>query len=225
MMMKKLIYLFGLSMVLLMSSCSQDDEMTYCCNEEINNFIVENLGEIQKMTRGEWLNSAEEMKAPIFGAFSSEQKIEFWREKLTETLLLDWNDLEAEHIRKLLEFVENPDNFIYFNVHESKSEEEIEYFEIFMYKWTEYAYDVLNWNKQQIGAIIASGNRLIDTKGRLLVNNVKRVKSVSENKCNCNITVIGDFCSGSATCEDTDCEEVPYCGIFLLQMCNGECRL
>ncbi len=224
-MMKKLIYLFGLSVALLMSSCSQDDEITYSCNEEVNNFIVENLGEIKKMTRSEWLNSEEEMKNPIFGAFSPKQKIEFWREKLAETLLLDWNELEKEHIHKMLEFVENPDNFIYFSTRESKSEEEIERFEIFMYKWTEYAYDVLKWNKLQIGAIVASGNRLVDTKGKVLVNNVKRVKSVSESKCNCNTSIIGDFCSGSTTCETTNCIEQNYCGLLLLQKCNGECRL
>lgn len=66
---------------------------------------------------------------------------------------------------------------------------------------------------------------LVDTKGKVLVNNVKRVKSVSESKCNCNTSIIGDFCSGSTTCETTNCVEQNDCGLLLLQKCNGECRL
>ncbi len=178
------------------------------------------------MTRSEWLSSEEEKKGPIFGAFNPEQKVSFWKEKLNEVLLLEWNELERRHIQKMLDFVENPDNFCYFDTSVEKSEEEADYFDIFMINWVEYAYDTLRWSKEQIVAIVASGNKMIDKTGQLQVNRVKRTKTASElQNCNCNRTWYGDFCglSGS-TCEKVECNPVPYCGLLLLQECNGMCQ-
>lgn len=71
--MKKIIYLLGLSMALLMSSCSQD-EVFYSCNEEEDTFVKDNLKEIQKMTRGEWLESSQDLKLPMYPGFHCRTK-------------------------------------------------------------------------------------------------------------------------------------------------------
>ena len=223
--MKVRMFLTAFCLAMFTSSCDQEEERIYCCNKEINDYVVEHLDNIQKMTRSEWLSCEEEKKGPMFGAFNPEQKVSFWKEKLNEVLLLEWNDLERKHIIELLDFVEDPDNLCFFNTGIEKTEEQTDFFDIFVIKWVEYAYETLKWNKHQVAAIVASGNKMIDKTGQLQINQVKRVKAASElQNCNCNQTWYGDFCGFNATCEDIDCYPVPYCGFLLLQECNGMCE-
>jgi hypothetical protein len=211
--------------MLFISSCSNDERIVYSCNKGINDYIINNLDEIHCLTRSEWLNNEESYKNPIFSAFTPEQKIQFWNEKLGETLLLDWNESEIAHIQKALDFVNDPDNYIYFDVSYTKSDDELDLFDTFFYKWFQYAYNELGWNKKIIASILATGNRVIDTQGNILTNNTEKMLSSSEvRSCNCNRSAIGDFCT-NASCEGSECvESVNGCGLLLIQSCNGICE-
>ena len=62
------------------------------------------------MSRQQWKILPQSKKTAVFRAFSQKQKIDFWKDKLVETLQLDWTDEEKHHIMQLYNFiVDNPD--------------------------------------------------------------------------------------------------------------------
>jgi hypothetical protein len=178
------------------------------------------------MSRAEWLLLDENLKNSVFAAFQPIQKHEFWKEKMQEVLMLNWNEQEASHLNLLLETVK--EHSIWFDTN-NRTESDIEQFEIFMYKWIEYAKEKFGWNKNQIGAIVASGNRLINKKGILEFNrdsNV-RLKSSSESATsNCNCHIGSDFCTYPTECKNITCFPSPWgCGWLIIQACDGYCWL
>lgn len=228
--MKKLIYLFGLSVALLMSSCSQD-EVFYSCDEEEDAFVKDNLNEIQKMTRGEWLESSQDLKIPMYRAFTVEQKQLFWKEKIEKVMdCYEWTEEEQRHFMNLYNAIaEHSDWFI---EKDKMKEAELEEFEIFVYKWTEYAREVLQWSDKLIAYIVCSGedieviNRMPVIKSVTVIS-TKRLRSKSESKFgDCNCTYKGwILCPGGSCMEEPGlCDETKSgCGYFLTSPCNGYC--
>lgn len=75
----------------------------------------------------------------IYNAMSLEQRYNLWITKLNNVLKLEWNEKEEEHLNNLLIFIEN--NKILFD--NKKNDDINDEFELFMYKWKEYA--KMNW--------------------------------------------------------------------------------
>ncbi|WP_448780266.1 hypothetical protein [Bacteroides congonensis] len=67
--MKKLFYTAILLFVLLFSSC-QEEKQTYSCDPTIDQWVKNNLDEIQSMTRATWKTLPENFKGATFGAFT-----------------------------------------------------------------------------------------------------------------------------------------------------------
>ena len=220
--MKKFFYTAFLLFVLLFSSC-QEEKQTYSCDPTIDQWVKNNLDEIQSMTRATWKTLPENFKGATFGAFTPQQKITFWKERLNVILELDWNTKEQEHIQKLHFMVqENP---LWFDV-SNRTEEIEDAMAIAAYSWIQYAKENLHWDKRTIGGIIASGNDLVDKTGLLEINpdHSQQLSTRSESNCNCNQTY--DFCSGvEDKCKDSSCKEVNMCGWLLLSKCNGSCGM
>jgi hypothetical protein len=206
-------------MCLALSSCSQDEEI-YSCDKEVNAWVKENLSDIQQMSRAEWLSLDENLKGPAFGAFTAIQKNVFWKEKMKEVQIFDWNEQEISHLNLLLEAIEQ--NFVWFDIN-NRTESDIEQLDIFAYKWIEYAEEELGWNKNLIGSIIASGNKLLDKNGTIMIKTTStiRLKSSSEPACTCSTE--SDWCSLNAYCKNDGCTETHYCGTLLLYDCDGRC--
>ena len=221
----KLIYvcLFLISMGWF--SCSKD-ERVYSCDKEVDSWVKENLTNIQKMTRNDWLKLGEDVNRAAYRAFTPKQKFIFWKEKMNEVLALDWNEAEKKHIELMYETVSvNPQ---WFASDFSKNEAEWEKFEQFTYRWVEIAEANFGWSKNIIGPMIASGNKMLNTRGELLLNvdSAIRLRNVAPSSY-CACSTESDFCSYPYTCRDNgDCKDKsgwPACGLLLLYTCDGLC--
>jgi len=223
---QRIIYVCVLLVSMAMFSCSQDEEV-YSCDKEVDTWVKENLDDIRHMDRSKWLELDERVSRAVYIAFAPEQKQIFWQQKIQEVLSLNWNESEKEHIVAFYETVKsNPD---WFDLDTSIREKCFEDFELFKYRWTEYAKEELGWTLSQIASIAYTGNKMIDESGKIqFKNNGLRLKSDSEVDCDCNWTTnicglyyqaCGRNGQGGVNCR----EKSPGCGFLLRDECNGLC--
>lgn len=205
--------------------CSCNNENLYSCDDTIDEWVHENLAEIRDMSRATWTTLDEDIKTPVYRAFTNKQRVDFWAKKLEEVLSLDWNEAEKEHIVSAYNFIKiNPHFLDGYNI---LSDEEKNKFDLFFYEWIEKGKTDLHWSMELMYGIVASGNRLIDKQGTLFatVNQTGSraiVLSTSESKCNCSVS--SDWCTPSnVDCEYADCEIVGGCGTFWVSDCDGRC--
>jgi hypothetical protein len=161
----------------------------------------------------------EGLKRGVYVAFEPEQKQMFWIEKIHEILLLDWNEPEKSHIEVLYQTVlDNPHWFT-----KDRTEKEYEEYDLFQYKWIEYAKEQLAWSDRQIASIAATGNKVLDKNGKIQINNTApRLKSGVE--CDCNVSINICFPKGCLAKEYSNCIEKSIgCGLLFLAPCNGLC--
>ncbi|WP_029904861.1 bacteriocin fulvocin C-related protein [Prevotella sp. 10(H)] len=165
-------------------SCSGDDEY-YSCDPEANEWAKDNLDDIRKMTRSEWLNVDVDLQKVAYLAFTAKQKQVFWLEKTNEIMALGWSDMEAEHLKKAYNFFNN--NLDFFD-DDIPSEQILKEADIFFYKWSEFAKDRLGWNDNLISSMYMEGYKLLDKEGNMEIAQIstKRLKFYSESsKCDC----------------------------------------
>lgn len=207
---------------IVMASCAA--EPFYSCNKEADKWVKEHLDEVHSMSRSDWMKLEPTVGRACYVAFTTEQRIVFWDERLSELLKLEWNELEREHISAFCTFLaENPEIF----EPDMLRDDELLYdkFDRFVYEWMEYAINTLGWTKRQIGAVIASGYDLVDTKGAIDVPEYvakPSLRSAESKDCHCHIAL--------SFCELDDCkiregcrEKRLGCGAVMLQPCDGLC--
>lgn len=224
--MKKFIYLFGLSVTLLLSSCSQD-EVFYSCNEEEDAFVKDNLKEIQKMTRGEWLEGSQDLKLPMYRAFTAEQKQQFWKEKIEKIMNgCDWTEKELSHLVKLYDAID--EHKCWFTGRKRMSENEWDEFELHGYRWTEYAKNELLWSDQLVGSIVYTGEdiEIVDKepviKSVMVVSKRRFRSAVEKPDCNCTYRS-AMFCPSGCMEGNNICNVVGGCGYLGGADCTGLC--
>lgn len=223
--MKKYFMLISLMGIVL---CSCNNENVYSCDDTIDEWVQDNLSEIRVMSRTAWTTLEEDIKAPVYRAFTNQQRVDFWIEKLTDVLSLDWNEAEKEHIASVIDFVNQHPNYL--DGYDYLADDDKNTVDLFFYEWEEKAKGEFNWSKELIYGIIVSGNTLLDKTGTLLttINQTgsrATVLSTTESTCNCNLS--DDWC-GTSTCDNVTCEEKGggvfiYCGILGMRKCNGRC--
>lgn len=208
----------------IMCACSSIDEPTYSCNVEVNKWVKSHVDDIHLMTRAEWLESDAKLSIPIYRAFSPQQRISFWREKFQELRALPWSEGELSLIKEVESFIES--HLDLFGPGRP-SEELLDEAELFVYKWTEKAQREYSWSYELISSMVASGDKLLDTKGT--VYKPRRaaggiIKFDSETTCNCNV---GSWftCSPYVECENVECiGSDGGCGFVFAWDCNGVCE-
>ena len=213
---------------LVFFSCQQQysGEM-YSCDPDVDTWVKRNLKEIRVMTRSEWNELDEDYKRGAYEAFTPEQRQKLWIQKIENVLALDWEDGEKAHLENLLNYVKN--NCLLFDYESENRIEILEKFEVYFYKWNEYATDNLGWTKDQIGAITSTANNLIDKAGKVEIksNSNLKLKTSSESSCNCSTT--SDWCShwiGQQECSNSwSCDESGHCGTLFQYTCDGLCSL
>lgn len=216
----KKIYSVVLLMITLLSSCNQD--IVYSCDKSTNDWVYDNLNTIQVMTRSDWNRIEEKLKIPVYRAFTIEQKVAFWNEKLTDVLLFEWSDNEKTHIQSLITFINEHQHFL--NGYALLSDKEKNTFDLYFHQWISTAKNNFKWNRKLLYAILASGHSLLDNKGTLAISpNRKTLLSSTESDCNCSTE--SDWCSpNSWDCQNTLCVETNHgCGTLLVYGCNGRC--
>lgn len=217
---KQIVYVFILLSSLALFSCEQNDEV-YSCDPSVDSWVKQNLKEIQKMSRQEWLNTDENFSKAIYAAFTPEQKYDFWKDKITDVLTLNWNEREKRHIEKLIFFLDEHRSIFWTGVNEE--------IELFAYKWTEYGSQELSWDVDVLYAIAFSGNEMIDKSGNLLKtqSNKVRLKKQSESyNCDCHKGSLFT-CTALEYCEqDNNCDVVVNdCGFLWAFNCDGTCGI
>lgn len=224
--MEKMSFYHLLLIGLLVGFSSCQKEQIYSCDPEIDDWVSESLSEIHSLSRSSWLKLEEPLKIPAFRAFTAEQKQAFWKSKIQETLIFDWNDLEKEHLQKMYEFISN--NLDVFEKDAMNNDEIYDKIDRFKFEWVDYAEDILGWSRRLIGSIIASGNKLKDKTGTFemtLSTHTSKVKSSSESgkwgrDCDC---VWDDDWCWNKRCIMGACDVRFGCGIMMLWDCNGVC--
>ena len=156
--------------------------------------------------------------------------MKFWKEKFSQVMKLDWNEKEKEHIQHLIDYLnENPDIF--------ELDDSNEY-EIFKYKWIDYAKNELGWSMNLIGTIGASGYNILDKEGtidlKMTATSSSMLKTTSESTIkNCTCSTVDDWCEWDPStararkCKTkTSCYKVVRdCGFLWREDCNGLCHL
>lgn len=134
-------------------SCSSQDDNIYSCDDVINAWAQENILEIRSMSRAQWKKLPAEKKHAAYVAFTQQQKINFWKDKLTGLMTQDWSKEELDHIKLVYDFIiEHPS---FFN-NDGLTEEQENILELFFYKWSDIAKNKLGWNMKLIFAMVAS---------------------------------------------------------------------
>lgn len=215
--MKLRTFLTILSFAAIICSCSNEEEETYSCNKKLNNWAHKNISSIRSMQRETWLKLDENYKNTAYSAFTADQKMLFWKDKIRETLEFDWTEQEADHIYKLYTYLdERPD---FFTVEYISNPENLANYVEFIKTWKRDAIYNLDWTEEQVYAICYTGNRLVNKAGDIELMKSVRLKTVAEtvkpNTCDCNTTLDG-------SCK-TGCSGGGYtCGALKNAPCNGK---
>lgn len=198
----------------LFISCA-GEETYYSCDPDVDMWIKENLEEVQSIGANSFRAFDVSYRLAIFNAITPEKRVEIWKEKVSETLKLDWSIAEIKHIEQLFAIIE--DNIEWY--HTGVPDEDLEKYEKTAYRWVDYAKEELKWNNELVAAIAASPLFLSNTRGELIspsLQTIVRVKNGSEN-CTCNPVV--SFCS---PCRYDPCNKTNWgCGFLGLGICNG----
>lgn len=215
---------------LLFASCQREDKI-YSCDPNVDNYIKENLSEVQKMTRAEFIRCDEYIQKEIFNALPADKKVSIWRDKFVESLELDWCDKEKKHIELLIQTSENNTMWYEDPLH---FEDEID---LFSYKWMDYAENELGWDKESIynmiidpGTVIRGCNKKIEIVEYLNNKSMSsRIKTRSESepppttKCSCNTSYDDCGTTGLMKCFKWNCVAIRGCGFLGTQVCDGGC--
>lgn len=214
------------TLVILVSLClySCNNEVVYSCDENINEWVHENLSDIRIMSRSEWNNLEEDIKVPVYRAFTHQQRVNFWKNRFSDILALEWSDEEKAHIGLLLDFVN--DNQYIFEGYDIMSDKEKNIFDLFIYEWKDKARVDFGWSNSLLFSILASGNTMLDTTGTLLITSNKKNSRYLEPYSSCNCSTSSDWCDSSSIneCEKKSCDDSTYgCGTIWIYSCNGVC--
>lgn len=205
-------------------SC-ESNEPKYSCDQDVDAWVKDHIEEVQEMTRASWLESDAEVSLAMYRAFTPKQRLTFWNEKFQEVKRLPWSNAEIEHISKAQEYI-NSHADVFDDV--LKNEKNMDQLELFLYEWSEVAKRDFGWTDEVVNAMVASGNRMIDTKGTLSPmkksNQAGKVLLTEVEYCNCHVSSIFT-CSQNISCENSDCTELTWgCGGFLIWSCDGRCE-
>lgn len=85
---------------ILLQSCTQTDELMFSCDKGIDNWVKDNISDIQEMSRAEWNKLSYSEQIAVFRAFTPEKKFAFWAEKFEELKQLPWTPAELAHIER-----------------------------------------------------------------------------------------------------------------------------
>ena len=218
--MKRSFYLFAFVLSCVLNSCTQDAEVVYSCNEEINEWTIENLSMIQEMTRSEWLKLDENKKRAAYRGFTQQQRINFWIEKIEEVKSLDWSSKELDHIALITTFITEHQDLFSGN---PLTDDQSDILYLFCYQWVEFGIEKLGWSKQTAISIIGTGNKVTDKKGGVKFDPGPIIDDKKDCCCHAG-NILFSTCILDETCEKTKCiVSFGGCGWFLTEECNGEC--
>ena len=204
-----------------LTSCKQD-ELIYSCDPVVDAWTKANIDEIRAMSRTDFLNLSMAHQRAAFNVYTPQQRINLWKEKLEETLLLEWTASERIHIETLLNMVVNNDEWF----SNDRSEEVMDQIAIEIYRWTEYAREELGWDRK-LGYALLGTPQIMNAHKEVnsslpLPSFSKQEGSGNRGKCECSTS--SNWCSDTGCLYVASCDASSLgCGTMWLYSCDGLC--
>lgn len=155
--MKKLVLFFLLLAPYIIYAQADDT----CCRDSVSEAWAEaNKDKITKMTRGEWLKlPTDGIRRAAYTMFTPEQRVQFWKDKLTDIAADDrLSEEEKRHVMKLHDFVDSHQGL--FTGKQITPEQETEV-NTFMAGWMQTAERQFRWSRQMVYSIAATGEEMV----------------------------------------------------------------
>ena len=210
-----------IALIAITATSCKKMETVYSCDPVIDEWVKANLSPIRQMNRQDLLELDFEKRGPAYGAFTVEQKYECWMDKFEQIKSLPWTEKEFNHISYLAESIE--ERWFDRNLNNDGLED-------FLKKWVTDGMNFFGWSKYEVGCMLSclydiemeddNVVFLVPPGGIGIGGDTGKIKD-----CNCNKSLLGDFCGNDGPCEEVNCNEKFFCGILLLQTCNGRCKL
>jgi len=221
----KKIYFLLVTIFFVISSC-QEYENLYSCDPDINSWVKSNLSEISLMGREDIIVKNNPVQIAIFRAFSSQQRLQVWLDKLDEVVKLDWSTEEKAHIMSIRNALKEE----WFSDEFRKDSVKFQPVNLFEKDWCLEGIKKFGWTQQLITSMVGRLEKLIDKQGNLKVVILKSANVAVETSaegCTCNVA--WDMCGGPfgiSSCHSTSCTQSPWgCGMLFGYYCDGECFL
>lgn len=218
--------------VTVFNSCQADEDVFYSCNPNVNSWVKSNLTRIHKMSRKDWLTYPDSLCIPIYRAFTPKQKQTVWLEKIAETIQQkNWNKKEIEHLHKLSEMINN--KIVWFSDEGIEKHDALyEEYQLFAYRWSKYATEELNWDKETILSIAYTAKVYTEIKAKIQERTSEKIDHpdtgvTDNNDCDCKQSnVFWTTCTGTHYCENLSCNKTNHgCGFVTAESCDGLCIL
>lgn len=223
---------------IFVSSCNEDSEY-YSCEKNVDRWVKDNFKEVRGMTRADWAEIGDIVyQRAVYNAFSPEQRFNLWMEKFERLPEMFSKDAEKAHIELLISALRtNPHWFS-----DIRTDEEKNQFELFFYRWREYASSDLGWTPDKIYTLVGTPENVEKTgAGEIIVKTTRnigkiRLKTRSENGggygnvCDCGDDSKYWACSvlGGASCKidyNNPCRQTEHgCGFLWQDACWGICK-
>lgn len=231
--MKKFKYIiFILLFGLIFFSCTKQEEKIYSCDPIVNEWIINNMGRILKITPAELLQYNLETQRAIFCAMNPQQRYEVWTYKIDSVLQLDWSQSVKTHITNLRNNLDQ-------NWFDEESLCDTVYalqVDSLLRAWIKYSFDTLHLSG---GLVFSIGCRIdIPKDNNVLLptesldfdtSQLKDSGGGGTGSCKCSTAddwcdLVGDF--GECRSKLQSCKHTTWgCGWFWKEPCNGMCVL
>jgi len=207
----------------------QKEELLYSCDKETNEWVKNNLAEIQQMNRSDMLPLSGEQQRGCFRAFTPEQRYGVWIDKLIQVRNIGLNSKELKHIDLLLATMKVD----WFDEQTREDADRFAEIDQFLKEWVDNAYNLLGWSRDEVGSIVASLYE-VERKDNTIVLRVIDVITMADHgggggsggyTFDCNCYIYDDWCFNNKKCKnDVGCNKSNWgCGSFWSNGCNGLC--
>jgi len=203
-----------LFLLVVLSSCSNDDKAVYSDDSRINNWVKENRSDFSNIVLEEISNYHGEEQRAIFRLIDSKNRKEIWLNKVN--ILIKKYPSQSIVFNDLLKFIEN------YNFEKNLTKDDV----VFFKELIEKGRKEFNWNDEFIGITLCSFEYYNSNHNYNIFSKVDGGGIGGEDgdlpTCNCKWG--GMFACGSLDCK-SNCEDdgKKGCGFLLMETCTGIC--
>ncbi len=211
----------ALILLALNFACQKNDtDEFYCCDPEINQWVIENKETLIKMNRSEFVKLDREKQKAAFNSFSADKKLSLWKEKF-ESHLLNLDQSNSSD-KKLYIKVLNELSLDLFSPKSDLSERK-QFIDNLI-----KASEQIGWSKEKM--VITFMFLELPTELRhkqIQTNNTRGPAPIASGQtCHCSWD-LSCISVNQGDCEERkdDCEKTGSgCGWFFLYPCTGRCE-
>lgn len=156
--MKKFVVMFILLLTPFLIHAQTDN---VCGGDSVSEAWAEtNKDKITKMTRSEWLKlPTDGIRRAAYTRFTPEQRVQFWKDKLTDIAADDkLSEEEKSHVMKLHDFIVSHQDLFTGKPITPEQETEVN---TFMEDWMQTAERQFKWSRRMVYSIAASGEEIM----------------------------------------------------------------